>query len=127
MSNIQSIIAQLQELAGKRGEYAPLGHDKNPIWHDENVITLTEDDEWHGFDCHGVQIDTNSGTWTDDGDVTFVLYVRPKHLPETSENPHVTDDKWCVGVIRVPFDLIMDEVDADRIIEAIQNRSKEKN
>jgi len=126
MSDLQSIIAQLQELAGEQDEYAPLDYVDNPIRNDEKVITLTEDDEWHGFDCHGVQIDTNSGTWTDDGDVTFVLYVRPKHLPETSENPHVTDDQWCVGVIRVPLDLIMAGLDAYQIIEAIEKRNKEQ-
>lgn len=125
MSDLQSIIAQLQELADENGDYAPLDYAENPISHDENVITLTEDDEWHGFDRHGVEIDTNSGVFTDNGDVTFVLYVRPKHLPETPENPHVTDDKWCVGVIRVPLDLIIAETDPDDIIKAIQNRKKD--
>ena len=125
MSDLQSIIAQLQELADEKGDYDPLDDAKNPIPHDEHVITLTEDDEWHGFDRYGVEIDTNSGVFTDNGDVTFVLYVRPKHLPETRATPHVTDDKWCVGVIRVPFDLIIASADPDDIIKAIQNRKKD--
>jgi hypothetical protein len=85
-------------------------------------LVLTGDDEWHGFDCHGVEIDTNSGTWEADGTVTFVLYVRPKHLPETPETPHVTDAQWCVGVIRVPLDLILQSAEPEHIIQAIQQR-----
>ena len=125
MSDLQSIINQLWKLAEEKGECDPLDDVDNPIWNDEKVITLTEDDEWHGFDRHGVQIDTNSGTWTANGDVTFVLHVRPKHLPETRENPPVADDQWCVGVIRVPFNQIIASADPYQIIEAIQNRKKD--
>lgn len=84
------------------------------------VIVQTEDDEWHGTDCFGVQIDINSGMWTENGDVTFVLYVKPDHA-----DGHVTDDEWAQMVIRVPLATVLKNAPAEKIIEALRNNKED--
>ena len=81
------------------------------------VIIQTEDDEWHGTDCYGVQVDINSGIWTDDGTVSFVVYVKPDDA-----DGHVTDDEWAQMVICVPLATVLANTPAEQIIEAFQKK-----
>ena len=79
------------------------------------VIVQTEDDEWHGTDCFGVQVDVNSGMWTENGDVSFVVYVKPDDA-----DGDVTDDEWAQMVIRVPLAVVLAHTPAEHIIEAMR-------
>lgn len=120
MSGLQSIINQLWKLTEEKGKYAPLDELDNPIWNDEKVIDLTEDDEWHGTVCYGVEIDTNAHLAYEDGTVSFVLYVRPQDATEGPD--YVMADEWCQMIIRVPLDLTLACAEPEHIIQAIQQR-----
>lgn len=119
---LKGIIAKLESAVSDQDDWGQLANDSNPIWNDENVDTLTDEDEWYSVRCYGVDITINAHLAFDDGSVSFVLYVRP--VDATFGSSDVADDEWCQMVIRAPFDMAVANANPDHIIEAIQNRKK---
>lgn len=91
----------------------------NPMYNDDLIIDLTDEDEWHGIECYGVEIDTNPHLAYGNGTVSFVLYVRPKDATEGPEA--VMDDEWCQMIIRVPLALTLACAKPEDIIRAIRD------
>lgn len=100
----------------------PFPVTENPIFNDDLVIDLRDDDEWHGIVCYGVEIDTNAHLAYEDGTVSFVLYVRPQNATEGPD--YVMADEWCKMMIRVPLDLTLACAKPEHIIQAIQQRGQ---
>lgn len=91
----------------------------NPMYDDTQIIDLTEGDEWHGINCYGMEIDTNTHLAYEDGTVSFVLCVRPKDANEGPEA--VMDDAWCQMIIRVPLALTLACAKPEDIMRAIRS------